>query len=67
MTNGRYNGVIKIIGVVVMLVVLIVGVGVAYGELKTKVNNNEKDIAEMQDELRTIGEGVAELLRRTDE
>ena len=65
MADWKPNGVTRLIGVIITIVILIVGVGVAYGELRARVNNNEKDITEMKGDLNTIQRGVEELLRRT--
>jgi preprotein translocase subunit SecF len=80
--NINLNGILKTVTLVVGFIVLVVGGGIAYGELKTKVDTNstaivevketqkdkadEKDVEEIKQDIKDIQKDIKKILEKLD-
>lgn len=80
--NGRLISAIKVAGFIVTIVVLLIGGGIAYGQLKARVEVNtdtlsrvekkqekkadEKDIEEMKQDIKEIQRDIKKILEKLD-
>jgi len=75
----KLNGTIKIIGFLLTIAILIAGGGIAYGELKTKVDTTQirveqieerkaskENVQEMKDDIKEIRQDIKKILEKMD-